>query len=57
MEGDTVESSLLYVDFNSEDLLASYRKQLASAHLSKKECDEFLKDLSVGLKGYTYFEE
>jgi arginine decarboxylase len=57
MEGDTVESSLRYVDFSSEALLLSYRQQLESAQLSAAECDEFLNDLSTGLKGYTYFEE
>lgn len=57
MDGDTVESSLRYVDFNGDDLLQSYRRQLHSADLSTAECDEFLADLSTGLKGYTYFEE
>lgn len=57
MQGDTVESSLQYVDFNSDELLKSYQKQLHSANLSPAECDEFLSDLSIGLKGYTYFEE
>jgi arginine decarboxylase len=57
MEGDTVESSLRYVDFNAEELLQSYRQQLQMAQLSETECDEFLADLSTGLKGYTYFEE
>lgn len=57
MEGDTVESSLRYVDFNADELLNSYRKQLNAAKLSDAECHEFLSDLSTGLKGYTYFEE
>ena len=57
MEGDTVESSLRYVNFNSEELLHSYRRQLESAQLSTAECEEFLNDLSTGLKGYTYFED
>lgn len=57
MEGDTVACSLRYVDFNADDLLESYRQQLSEANLSPTECDEFLADLSVGLKGYTYFEE
>lgn len=57
IEGDTVESALRYVDFNSEELLASYQKQLASANLSEQEGKELFDDLSIGLKGYTYFEE
>lgn len=57
MEGDTVESSLRYVDFNSDDLLLSYQKQLNAANLTATESNEFLADLAIGLKGYTYFEE
>ncbi len=57
MDGDTVESSLRYVDFSGDDLLQSYREQLRLANLTASECDEFLNDLSTGLKGYTYFEE
>ncbi|VVC77055.1 Biosynthetic arginine decarboxylase [Aquicella siphonis] len=57
MDGDTVESSLRYVDFNGDDLLQSYQRQLQAAKLTPAECEEFLSDLSTGLKGYTYFEE
>lgn len=57
MEGDTVADSLRYVDFNADDLLESYRQQLNAANLTPAECNEFLSELSVGLKGYTYFEE
>jgi len=57
MEGDTVEDSLRYVDFDGDDLLKSYQKQIDSANLTPAECEEFLADLSIGLKGYTYFEE
>lgn len=57
MEGDTVETSLRYVDFDIDALLQSYRDKLSTANLSAVEYDEFLIDLSVGLKGYTYFEE
>jgi arginine decarboxylase len=57
MDGDTVACTLNYVDFNAEELLESYRQQLDAAKLTPAECSEFLADLSVGLKGYTYFEE
>ncbi|MCW5583037.1 MAG: arginine decarboxylase, partial [Gammaproteobacteria bacterium] len=57
IDGDTVESSLKYVDFSGNELLQSYQEQLYSANLSASECNEFLSDLSTGLKGYTYFEE
>lgn len=57
MDGDTVEASLRYVDFDVEQLLQSYQQQLSKAKLSNNECHEYLNDLSVGLRGYTYFEE
>ncbi|HSW68716.1 MAG TPA: biosynthetic arginine decarboxylase [Gammaproteobacteria bacterium] len=56
-EGDTVESVLRYVDFDTKNLLNSYKKKLENANLSAVESDEFLNDLTVGLSGYTYFEE
>lgn len=56
-EGDTVEATLKHVNFDSHDLIASYKRQLEKSSLSPKECEEFLADLTTGLKGYTYFEE
>jgi len=56
-DGDTVESTLRYVDFDANELLKSYQRQLEQAQLPSKECEEFLEDLKVGLTGYTYFEE
>lgn len=55
--GDTVESMLHYVDFDTEALLASYQVQLAKANLAMHESNEFLQDIKIGLIGYTYFEE
>jgi arginine decarboxylase len=55
--GDTVESVLRYVDFDTKNLLNSYKKKLVDANLSAIESEEFLNDLTVGLAGYTYFEE
>lgn len=57
MDGDTVENTLRHVNFNGDDLLQSYRIQLEQAQLSPAECEEYLADLTTGLKGYTYFEE
>lgn len=57
IEGDTVESILRFVDFDTHDLMSSYQEQLKNANLSAKECEEFLADLTIGLSGYTYFEE
>lgn len=57
MDGDTVESSLRHVNFDSRDLLASYCRQLENSQLSPEQCQEYLTDLTTGLSGYTYFEE
>ncbi len=56
-EGDTVESVLRYVDFDIANLLSAYKKKLEDANLSEMESSAFLEDLTVGLNGYTYFEE
>ncbi len=57
MHGDTVESTLRHVNFDSDELLSSYQKLLHQANLPAAESNEFLTDLVKGLKGYTYFEE
>jgi arginine decarboxylase len=57
MEGDTVEKTLRHVNFDSSTLLDSYLQQLKNAKLTAAECEEYLMDLTKGLKGYTYFEE
>ena len=55
--GDTVESTLRYVDFNSENLMQSFKHQIDKAKLPPEQCHEFLNDLQTGLNGYTYFED
>ncbi|RDI41329.1 biosynthetic arginine decarboxylase [Aquicella lusitana] len=57
IHGDTVASTLRYVDFNANDLVNSYQKQLENAQLTPTECETFLLDLKTGLTGYTYFED
>lgn len=57
MHGDSVETSLRHVDFSSKELLQSYSQQLQKSGLPVTECEEYLSDLTKGLKGYTYFEE
>lgn len=57
LHGDTVESTLRHVNFDSKELLTSYRNQLETGKFSAAECEEYLMDLVKGLKGYTYFEE
>lgn len=55
--GDTVASTLRYVDFNSDDLLASFSRQIKLANLNEIDSASFLSDLQTGLSGYTYFED
>ena len=57
IDGDTVESTLRYVDFNAHDMLHSYHTQIKQAKLPSEEGELFLADLKTGLTGYTYFEE
>lgn len=57
MDGDTVEATLRHVNFKGADLLKSYRSQLDNSSLSASQREEYLNDLTKGLKGYTYFEE
>jgi arginine decarboxylase len=57
IDGDTVESALSYVNFNSSQLARSYREQLQKSGLTDAEKEEYLNDLTIGLQGYTYFED
>lgn len=58
IEGDTVEFTLGYVNFNRNQLIRSYREQLEKkAGLSDGERADYLNDLTKGLQGYTYFED
>jgi arginine decarboxylase len=57
IDGDTVESALSYVNFNSAQLARSYREQLEQSNLTAAEKEEYLNDLTIGLQGYTYFED
>ncbi len=56
-QGDTVAEVLRYVHFAPEDLLKSYQEQLKKSNLNAAQREEYLADLTVGLEGYTYFEE
>lgn len=57
VRGDLVENVLRYVQFDSQELLASYREQFAKANLPPQEAEEYLVDLQEGLSGYTYLED
>lgn len=57
VQGDLVANVLRYVQFDSKELLAAYRKQFKEAHLTPKEREEYLETLIEGLEGYTYLED
>jgi arginine decarboxylase len=57
VHGDTVTEVLAYVQFRSSDLLATFRRKVASATtLSRQEANAFIADYIAGLEGYTYLE-
>ena len=57
LQGDTVATSLRYVDFEEEALIDAYQRKLANAQITREESAIFLADLQTGLAGYTYFED
>lgn len=57
VKGDMVENVLRYVQFDSRELLASYRQQFKRACLSPQETQNYLEILTEGLQGYTYLED
>ncbi|MEG1788117.1 MAG: biosynthetic arginine decarboxylase [Kiritimatiellia bacterium] len=60
VEGDTVEEVLSYVEYNTIDLLARFRRLTDAAVKSKRisvlERRKILASYETGLRGYTYFE-
>jgi arginine decarboxylase len=58
VHGDTVTEVLNYVQFHASDLLATFRRKVASSKgLSRQEANSFIADFVTGLEGYTYLEE
>jgi arginine decarboxylase len=55
--GDTVDELLRYVHFDTDDLLAAYRRKLDAADLGAELRKAYLAELEEGLAGYTYLEE
>jgi arginine decarboxylase len=56
VEGDTVTEVLNYVQFHASDLIATFRRKVAAASLSRTEANSFIADYLAGLEGYTYLE-
>ncbi|WP_349649499.1 biosynthetic arginine decarboxylase [Candidatus Parabeggiatoa sp. HSG14] len=56
-EGDTVQTMLNYVNFDTGFLRNTYRKRLQAAYsLTKEQRQLYLRELEAGLVGYTYLE-
>ncbi len=57
MHGDTVTDVLNYVQFDSDALIANFRRKVAKASsLPRSEANAFIADYIAGLAGYTYLE-
>jgi arginine decarboxylase len=57
VHGDTVTDVLAYVQFNSEALIANFRRKVARVtSLPRNEANAFIADYIAGLAGYTYLE-
>jgi len=57
VHGDTTTEVLNYVQFNSADLVATFRRKVQNASgLSRTEANAFIADYIEGLAGYTYLE-
>jgi arginine decarboxylase len=56
LEGDTVQTMLNYVNFDTGFLRNTYRKRIQSATLTKEQRHQYLRELDAGLVGYTYLE-
>jgi arginine decarboxylase len=57
VHGDTVTEVLNYVQFNSQDLIATFRRKVQNAKgLDRAEANAFIADYIAGLAGYTYLE-
>ena len=57
VHGDTITEVLNYVQFNAQDLVATFRRKVRKARgLSRQESNAFIADYIAGLDGYTYLE-
>jgi arginine decarboxylase len=45
------------VQFNAQDLVATFRRKVQNARLKRAEANTFIADYVAGLDGYTYLEE
>ncbi len=57
VRGDSVESVLRIVQFDTRDLLENYRERVEASGLGAAERQQCLEELEAGLQGYTYLED
>jgi arginine decarboxylase len=57
VHGDTVTEVLNYVQFEAQELVATFRRKVQRAEgLTRQEANAFIADYVAGLAGYTYLE-
>jgi len=57
VHGDTITEVLNYVQFDTQTLVANFRRKVQNANgLSRNEANAFIADYIAGLAGYTYLE-
>jgi arginine decarboxylase len=58
VHGDTITEVLNYVQFNTQDLISTFRRKISNAsdRLTRAEANAFIADYIAGLAGYTYLE-
>jgi arginine decarboxylase len=58
VHGDTTTEVLNYVQFNAQDLVATFRRKIQNAKgsITREEANAFIADYIAGLAGYTYLE-
>ncbi len=58
VHGDSITEVLNYVQFNAQDLVATFRRKVQNANgLPRSEANAFIADYIEGLAGYTYLED
>ncbi|HEU0012508.1 MAG TPA: biosynthetic arginine decarboxylase [Longimicrobium sp.] len=58
VHGDTITEVLNYVQFNTQDLVSTFRRKIknAGSRITRAEANAFIADYIGGLAGYTYLE-
>lgn len=57
IKGDSVETVLGFVHYDSVKMKANYRQLLDSQNLDEELKSQYIQELDSGLAGYTYFED